>query len=72
MAKKTTLDDVVKILAEHGKEIRDLAASVANVVKHMATKDDIAQRRHRPRAGAGELDRSGTEVRPLRKPPRQA
>jgi len=42
MAKKTTLDDVVKILRTHGQEIRDLAASIAHVVKHMATKDDIA------------------------------
>ena len=42
MAKKTTLDDVVKILGTHGQEIRDLTASVAHVVKHMATKDDIA------------------------------
>ena len=29
MAKKTTLDDIAKILTVHGKEIRDLAASVA-------------------------------------------
>jgi hypothetical protein len=42
MAKKTTLDDIAAILAKHGKEIRDLSASVAHVVKHMATKDDIA------------------------------
>jgi hypothetical protein len=42
LAKKTTLGDVAEILAAHGKEIRDLAASVAHVVKHMATKDDIA------------------------------
>jgi hypothetical protein len=41
MAKKTTLDDIAKVLAEHGKEIRDLPASIAHVVKHMATKDDI-------------------------------
>ena len=38
MAKKTSLDDVVKILGTHGQEIRDLTASVAHVVKHMATK----------------------------------
>ena len=42
MAKKTTLDDIAKMLSAHGKEIRDLSASVAHVVKHMATKDDIA------------------------------
>ena len=43
MAKKTTLDDIAKILTAHGKEIRDLTASVSHVVKHMATKDDIAE-----------------------------
>jgi hypothetical protein len=29
-------------LAKHTKEIKDLTDSVAHVVKHMATKDDIA------------------------------
>ncbi len=29
------------MLATHGKEIRDLTASIAHVVKHMATKDDL-------------------------------
>ena len=43
MAKKTTLDDIAKILGTHGKEIRDLTASVAHVVKHMATKEDVAE-----------------------------
>jgi ABC-type transporter Mla subunit MlaD len=42
MAKKVTLNDIATILAKHGKEIRDLTASVTHVVKHMATKDDIA------------------------------
>lgn len=42
MAKKTTLDDIAKILGTHGKEIRDLTESVSFVVKHMATKEDIA------------------------------
>jgi hypothetical protein len=46
MSKKTTLDDIAKILGTHGKEIRDLTASVAHVVKHMATKDDIADLKH--------------------------
>lgn len=39
---ETTLDDIAAILAKHGKEIRDLSNSVAHVVKHIATKDDIA------------------------------
>ncbi|MCZ7594317.1 MAG: hypothetical protein M5U16_04885 [Hyphomicrobium sp.] len=42
MAKSITLNDIAAILVEHGKEIRDLTASVAHVVKHMVTKDDIA------------------------------
>jgi arginine deiminase len=42
MAKKTTLDDIAKILGTQGKEIHDLTETVAHVVKHMATKDDIA------------------------------
>ena len=46
MAKKTTLNDIAKILDTHSKEIRDLSASVAHVVKHMATKDDIADLKH--------------------------
>ena len=48
--KKSTLDDIAdiltkqgKIFAKHGKEIGNLAASVAHIVKHMATKDDIAE-----------------------------
>ena len=40
--KKTTLDDIAKILGAQGKEIHDLTETVAHVVKHMATKDDIA------------------------------
>jgi hypothetical protein len=32
-----------KGFAKHGKEIHDLTESVAHVVKHMATKDDIAE-----------------------------
>jgi hypothetical protein len=42
MAKKVTLNDIAAILANHGKEIRDLTASVTHVVKQMATKEDIA------------------------------
>ena len=41
MAKKTTLDDIAKMLVQHGKEIHDLTDTVAHVVKHMATKDQI-------------------------------
>jgi hypothetical protein len=33
-------------LSKHGKEIADLSASVAHVVKHMATKEDIADLKH--------------------------
>ena len=46
MAKKITLEtlaaQMAKGFATQGKEIRDLTESVAFVVKHMATKDDIA------------------------------
>ena len=46
MAKKITLEtlaaQMAKGFATQGKEIRDLTESVAHVVKHMATKDDIA------------------------------
>ena len=41
MAKKTTLDDIAKMLIQHGKEIHDLTDTMAHVVKHMATKDQI-------------------------------
>jgi hypothetical protein len=71
MAKKITLEDIAtmlekqnraldkhtKILTTHGKEIRDLTASVAHVVKHMATKDDITELKHELKgdiAGVGE------------------
>ncbi|MCZ7594292.1 MAG: hypothetical protein M5U16_04750 [Hyphomicrobium sp.] len=57
MAKKITLNDIAMmlskqsiILAKHGKEISDLTASVAYVVKHMATKDDIAMSKRTSRA----------------------
>ena len=46
MAKKITLETLAAQMARgfatQGKEIRDLTKSVAFVVKHMATKDDIA------------------------------
>lgn len=49
MAKKMTLEmlatQIAKGFAKHGKEIHDLTESVAHVVKHMATKDDIADLR---------------------------
>ena len=41
MAKKTTLDDIAKMLVQHRKEIHDLTDTAAHVVKHMATKDQI-------------------------------
>ena len=41
MAKKTTLDDLGAMLKKQGKEIHDLTETVAFVVKHMATKDQI-------------------------------
>ena len=54
MAKKITLDTLAEQLAKmdarledglanQGKEIKDLTESVAHVVKHMATKDDIVE-----------------------------
>ena len=41
MAKKITLNDIAKILGTQGKEIHDLTETVAYVVKHMATKEDL-------------------------------
>ena len=43
MAKKITLATIASMLSEQGKEIKDLTESVGFVVKHMATKDDIAE-----------------------------
>jgi len=52
MAKKITLNDVAGMLAKqaetlknHGKEIGDLAGSIGHILKHMATKEDIADLR---------------------------
>ena len=42
MVKKITLDTIASMLSTQGKEIKDLTESVGFVVKHMATKDDIA------------------------------
>jgi hemerythrin superfamily protein len=46
MAKKVTLETLAKQMAEgfakQGKEIHDLTESVGFVVKHMATKEDMA------------------------------
>jgi hypothetical protein len=42
MAKKITLNDLAAMLTKQGKEIKDLTESVGHVVKHMATKEDIA------------------------------
>ena len=72
MAKKITLNDIAKILDTHGKEIRDLSASVAHVVKHMATKDDIADLKQELKGriaraqGQVELHRSAAAPWPLR------
>jgi ABC-type transporter Mla subunit MlaD len=50
MTRKITLETLAKQIAEafakQGKEIKDLTESVAFVVKHMATKEDIAELRH--------------------------
>jgi hypothetical protein len=63
MAKKTTLDDIAKILTAHGKEIRDLSASVAHVVRHMATKDDIARLQEQVNSIEAELKYGRYETR---------
>ena len=46
MAKKTTLGDLAVQMAagfaKQGKDIHDLTDTVSVVVKHMATKEDIA------------------------------
>ena len=46
MAKKITLETLAEQIAEgfakKGKEIKDITESVSFVVKHMATKDYIA------------------------------
>ena len=46
MANKATLNDIAAMLTKQGKEIHDLTETVSLVVKHMATKDDIAAIRH--------------------------
>ena len=43
MAKETTLNEIGEMLAKQGKEIHDLTETVGFVVKHMATKDDVAE-----------------------------
>jgi hypothetical protein len=49
MAKKITLETLAAQMAEgfakQGKEVRDLTETVGFIVKHMATKDDVAQLR---------------------------
>ena len=39
---KITLATIASMLAEQGKEIKDLTESVGFVVKHMATKEETA------------------------------
>src|SRR5262245_15344199 len=41
MAKKITLGTIASLLTEQRKEIKDLTETVAHVVKHMATKEDL-------------------------------
>jgi hypothetical protein len=45
MAKKITLTTIAEMLTTQGTEIRDLTETVGFVVKHMATKDDVADLR---------------------------
>ena len=45
MTKKTTLNDIAAMLTKQSKETRDLTESVAFVVEHMATKEDLADLR---------------------------
>lgn len=41
MAKKTTLSDIAAMLKKQSEEIKDLTGSVAFVVEHMATKEQM-------------------------------
>lgn len=41
MTKKTTLEDVAKLIVKQGKEINDLTDTVGHIVSTMATKDDL-------------------------------
>jgi hypothetical protein len=45
MAKKVTLATIASMLTEQGEEIKDLTETGGFVVKHMATKDDVADLR---------------------------
>ena len=42
MAKETTLNDIAAMLKKQSDEIKDLTGSVAFVVEHMATKEQVA------------------------------
>lgn len=42
----STLDGHGKILGEHGKALKEQADMLEHVVKHMATKEDLAELRH--------------------------
>lgn len=42
MAKKTTLEDVAKLIVKQGKEINDLTEVVGHIVSTMATKGDLS------------------------------
>ena len=41
MAKKTTLNDIAAMLEKQRDEIKDLTRSVAHVVEHMASKEQV-------------------------------
>jgi hypothetical protein len=63
MDKKSTLETLATQIAEgfakQGKEIKDLTGTAAHVVKHMATKDDIASLRTELK---GDIVRLGDQV----------
>lgn len=42
MAKNITLRDIASMITKQSKEVKDLTDSVGYIVKHMATKDDVA------------------------------
>ena len=71
MAKKTTLDDLAAMLTKQGKEIHDLTETVGFVVKHMATKDDIADLRRELKSDivvvAQQINAIETELRGIKR-----
>jgi hypothetical protein len=71
MLKKTTLYDIAAMLTKQGKEIHDLTETVSIVVKHMATKDDIAALRRELKgdlvAMAQQVNSIETELRGIKR-----